>query len=89
MLYFGKQLEKEMREEAEIQSVSGPQNLLELLPDEFTRDQYRQMRSSQGRSGEGASTLRVWVKRGHIAYDDVTGRYFKTESYKLKYSKNE
>ena len=88
MLYFGQQLEKELRDEVEIQRQSGPQNMLELLPDEFTKDQYRQMRSSQGRLGEGATTLRVWINRGHIVYDEVSGRYCKTEAYKLKYSKN-
>ena len=87
MLYFGQQLEKELREEAEIQRQSGPQNLLELLPDEFSRDQYRQMRGSLGRKGDGESTLRTWASRGYIAYDDVSGRYCKTESYKLKFSK--
>ena len=87
MLYFGQQLEKELREEAEIQRQSGPQNLLELLPDEFTRDQYRQMRSTQGRTGDGESTLRTWATRGYIAYDDVSGRFVKTEFYKLKFSK--
>lgn len=87
MLYFGQQLEKELREETEIQRQSGPQNLLELLPDEFTRDQYRQMRSTQGRMGDGESTLRTWATRKYIAYDDVSGRFVKTEYYKLKFSK--
>ena len=87
MLYFGQQLEKELREEAEIQQQSGPQNLLELLPDEFTRDQYRQMRSTHGRTGDGESTLRTWAARKYIAYDDVSGRFVKTEFYKLKFSK--
>ncbi len=87
MLYFGQQLEREIREEVEIQHQSGPQNLLELLPDEFSRDQYRQMRVSLGRKGDGESTLRTWATRGYIAYDDVSGRYCKTESYKLKFSK--
>jgi hypothetical protein len=86
MLYFGKQLEKELREEIEIQRQSGPQNLLSLLPDEFTKEQYRQMRQGQGKSGDGESTLRVWAKRGHIAYDEVSGHYFKTEEYKRKYN---
>jgi len=87
MLYFGQQLEKELREEAEIQQQSGPQNLLELLPDEFTRDQYRQMRSTHGRTGDGESTLRTWAARKYIAYDDVSGRFVKTEFYKLKFLK--
>ena len=81
MLYFGKQLEKELREEVEIQRQSGPQNLLELMPDEFSKEQYIQMRQSLGRSGDGESTLRSWTKRGYIAFDDVSGRYCKTESY--------
>jgi len=86
MLYFGQQLEKELREEVEIQRQSGPQNLLELLPDEFTKDQYRQMRQQQGKSGSGDGTLRSWQSRGHIVYDEVSGRYCKTEEYKKKFS---
>ena len=85
MLYFGQQLEKELREEVEIQRQSGPQNMLELLPDEFSLEQYHQLRQSMGRTGDGESTLRSWVKRGYIAFDDVSGRYCKTESYKQKY----
>ena len=85
MLYFGQQLEKELREEVEIQRQSGPQNLLELLPDEFTKDQYRQMRQQQGKSGDGESTLRSWQSRGYIVYDEVSGHYCKTEAYKQKY----
>jgi hypothetical protein len=85
MLYFGQQLERELREEVEIQSQSGPQNLLNHLPDEFTKEQYRQMRQSRGKTGDGESTLRVWQNRGHIVYDEVSGRYCKTEEYKRKY----
>ena len=88
MLYFGKQLEKELREEVEIQRQSGPQNLLELLPDEFTREQYQLMRQSQGREGDGESTLRTWATRGHIVYDEVSKNYCKTEEYKLKYGRD-
>ena len=84
MLYFGQQLERELREEVEIQRQSGPQNLLDLLPDEFTREEYRQMRQQQGKTGDGDSTLRVWQNRGYIAYDEVTGRYCKTSEYKKK-----
>jgi len=87
MLYFGQQLEKELREEIEIQRQSGPQNLLELLPDEFTKEQYRQMRQQQGKSGDGESTLRSWQSRGYIVFDKVSGRYCKTEDYKKKYGK--
>ena len=86
MLYFGRQLEKELCEEIEIQRQSGPQNLLELLSDEFTKEQYRQMRLQQGKSGDGESTLRSWQNRGHIVFDEVNGRYCKTDEYKRKFS---
>ncbi len=87
MLYFGAQLEKELREEVEIQRRSGPQNLLRLLPDEFTREEYMLMRQQQGRQGDGDSTLRQWQTRHHIVYDEVSGRYCKTEEFKRKYAK--
>ena len=86
MLYFGKQLEKELREELDIQRQSGPQNLLELLPDEFNREQYRLMRQQQGKGGDGESTLRSWQTRGHIIFDEVSCRFCKTEEYKRKFS---
>ena len=85
MLYFGQQLEKELREEVEIQRQSGPQNLLELLSDEFTKEQYYQMRQQQGKAGNGDGTLRSWQSRGYIAYDEVTGRYCKSDTYKQKF----
>ncbi len=84
MLYFGQQLEEELREEIRMQSQSGPQNLLNLLPDSFGREEYRLMRQRQGKSGDGSGTLRVWVQRGYIFRDEVTGRYCKTEEYKKR-----
>ena len=89
MLYFGAQLEKELRDEIDIQRQSGPQNLLELLPDEFTREEYYQMRKLNGKQGTGDSTLRSWITRGHVALDDITGRYCKTPNYKRKYGNRE
>ena len=86
MLYFGAQLEKELREEVEIQRRSGPQNLLRLLPDEFTREEYMLMRQQQGKTGDGDSALRQWQTRKHIVYDEVSRRYCKTEEFKQKYA---
>ena len=84
MLYFGQQLEDELREEIKMQSQSGPQNLLELLPDEFGREEYRLMRERQGKSGDGNGTLRAWVKRGYIFRDEASRRFCKTEEYKKR-----
>ena len=86
MLYFGQQLERELREEEEIQRGSGPQNLLEQLPDEFNKEQYRQMRQRQGKPGNGDSTLRVWQLRKYIWHDEQTGLYHKTEDYKKRFA---
>jgi hypothetical protein len=88
MLYFGQQLEKELREEVEIQRQSGPRNLLELLPDEFTKEQYRLVRQQQGKAGSGDSTLRTWQARGYIVFDEVSGHYVKSGEYKQKYGTN-
>ena len=85
MLYFGQQLEKELREEVEMQRQSGPQNLLELLPDEFSKEQYHLMRQSQGKSGNGDSTLRVWIKRGYIIFDNTSGCFCKTDEYRKRF----
>jgi len=84
MLYFGRQLEQEMLEEQEIQRGSGPQNMLELLPDEFTREEFGIMRQRQGKRGNGDGTLRSWMSRGYITRDAATGRYGKTDMYLQK-----
>ena len=86
MLYFGQQLEKELRDEVEIQRRPGPQNLLDLLPDSFTREQYRNMRQSQGKPGDGESTLRSWMARRYVDYDKATGGFCKTVVYLKKFS---
>ena len=81
MLYFGQQLEEELKEERTIMQSSGPKNLLDLLPEEFSYQQYEQVRIVQGKSGDGKTTLRVWMSRGYIEKDDASDTYHKTESY--------
>ena len=44
------------------------------------------MRQQQGKSGDGESTLRSWQSRGYIVYDEVSGRFCKTEAYKQKFA---
>lgn len=76
MRFFGKQLEEEILAEEEQVSVA-PQNLLALLPSEFTYDQFVSIRAMQGRRGDGKSTLRVWKHRGYIEYDEVSNTWHK------------
>ena len=81
MLYFGQQLEDELNAEVAMQRQRGPQNLLNLLPDAFTREQYRSMRFSCGKQGDGESTLRVWMNRKYIVFDEASRNFCKTEDY--------
>ena len=71
----------------------GPLNLLELLPDTFTREEAYQMRLRQGiRDGSVGQMLSSWKKRGHIELvGDVLPKaernrqqYTKTEEYLKK-----
>ena len=80
MLYFGTQLEAELAEEKEIENHSGPQNLLCLLPAEFSKEDYLQLRGQLGKTGDGASTLRSWLARGYICWDDMVGKYVNKKS---------
>ncbi len=59
----------------------GPQNMLELLPDEFDEREYQQLRASLGKSGDGKQTLRTWTGRHYIYWDEIIGKYCKTEEY--------
>ena len=81
MLYFGQQLENELNEEVAMQRQRGPQNLLNLLPDIFTREQYLNLRQNQGKGGDGESTLRSWMHRKYIVFDDNTRNFCKTDEY--------
>ena len=50
---------------------NGPKNLLSLLPDEFTMDDYVKVRRSQGFDNDNARRIRdaihQWVHRGYVA----------------------
>ena len=64
---FGQQLEQELREEVEIQRQSGPRNLLELLPDEFTLDDAKRVRMQEGMGTEKTiKMIRNWMNRGYV-----------------------
>ena len=77
MRFFGSQLEEELQAE-ERQLTASPQNLLALLPDEFTYEQFFRLRQQQGRTNDGKSTLRTWKSRGYIIFDEVSNSWRKT-----------
>lgn len=53
-------------------------NLLSLLPSEFTRQMAQDMRIAQGRKPNPKDMLAQWVFRGYIAYDKARDVYVKT-----------
>ena len=68
-----------------MQRQHGPKNLLNLLPDVFTREQYRNMRQSRGKKGDGESLLRVWMVGKYIIFDGNNGKFCKTDEYIHKF----
>ena len=88
MEFFGEEIERQ--DSAEIgQPRKGPQNLLDLLPDVFTRNEAGQMRQRMGiRSGSLKQMLSNWKHRGYIEpYGDAMAQdlgrqqFIKTEAY--------
>ena len=89
MHFFGAAIE-EQEYAGEKYKHKGPQNLLDLLPEVFTREEAGLMRQHQGiRQGSLKSMLSNWKKRGYIelygeemyGQDIARQRYIKTEDY--------
>lgn len=61
---------------------TGPQNMLDLLPDTFNLAQLEALRVSLDKTKEGARPqIRQWLHRKFIEYSAQTGIYTKTELY--------
>lgn len=74
MYYFGKDIE-EGHGETGNQRVT-VQSVLALLPSEFSEADYMKKVEELGRKGN-KGTLRTWVSRGKIYYDDTSRMYVK------------
>ena len=94
MQFFGKAIGKVDESDEETFKVRGPQNLLDLLPEVFTREEAQLMRMNQGiREGNVRVMLSNWKKRGYIEeYGDILPqsevlrqRYIKTPAYLEKH----
>ena len=90
MQFFGKAIEDE-EEGDHRRPARGPQNLLDQLPEIFTREEAGMMRQRLGvRSGSLRQMLNNWKSRGYIDYygevlpkqDISRQRYIKTEEYR-------
>ena len=89
MQFFGQAIE-EQEYAGEKGNHRGPQNLLDLLPEVFTREEAGMLRQRQGiRTGSLSFMLSNWKKRGYIEIygeempqkDIHRQRYIKSESY--------
>ena len=92
MKFFGEAIEEVENMSAGVKK-RGPQNLLDLLPDIFTRDEAQQMRNRHGVVGGSLSSmLSTWKNRKYIdtygpeMAKEEMGRqqYIKTDRYKAR-----
>ena len=81
MSLFSEALNEDMEVEKRVVR-GGIANNLDLLSDQFTREDCRSMRIQQGKKNPNPKDqLAQWTKRGFITYDEVTKKYQKTQKY--------
>lgn len=82
--FFGQQT----REQNQVESLPasfGPQNMLDLLPDRFSRQDLQAVHRAQGKDGNVMQLIYTWCNRGHIALDESTQEYVKSQAYLSKH----
>lgn len=82
--FFGQQT----REQNQVESLptsSGPQNMLDLLPDRFSKQDLSAIHRAQGRDGNVMQLIYTWINRGYIEQDQSTQEYIKTPKYLEKH----
>ena len=81
MNLFSEALSEDMEVERRV-ARGGIANMLDLLPDEFTREECKSMRIQQGKKNPNPKDqLAQWTKREFIVLDEVTKKYRKTQKY--------
>ena len=79
MRFFSDMVHKDLDGEKTALQV-GPVSLLTLLPDEFTREDVRNLRIAQGMKPDPKQMLSKWKLRGQIVSLDERGSYKKVDS---------
>ena len=83
MQFFGEDIEKANQESERI-GTRGPQNMLELLPDEFTLEDAKQVRIRCGKDAKKAlSMVRNWVNRKYVIQYSVFS-FKKSEKFRKR-----
>ena len=84
MRLFGQAMESQLEKERAVVNPGTP-NMLDMLPDRFTRDQLKSLRRQLGKKENPKDQLAQWTRRGLIMYDDTKDEYVKTERYLKKH----
>lgn len=82
--FYGEQMREETLRE-QLPAVCGPQNMLELLPDRFGKQDLSAVHRAQGRDGNVMQLIYTWTNRGYIEQDQATMEYIKTPRYLSKH----
>ncbi len=80
MRFFGSMMSKDLKSETMCVSYVMP-NMLDRLPDIFSREELADLRQAQGKERNPRNQLAQWVNRGFITRDELTGMYHKTKKY--------
>ena len=86
MAFFGNKIEAANKDDDSRIGTRGPKNLLTFLPDEFTIEDARRVRTQQGLTGESENTRKMisqWKTRGFILQLTVDS-FQKSDRYKRK-----
>ena len=85
MQFFGEDIER-ANQENERTGSRGPQNMLELLPNEFTVDDAKRVRRQQGKDNNGNRCMRMirtWLNRGYVI-QNTEYSFIKSKKYVTK-----
>ena len=77
--FFGKKMEDEIDKEKQLQTYH-PKNILDILPDTFTEEQFIQARQTLGLKGSHKEHLKKLRQRHKIDFDETTQMYVKIKS---------
>ena len=84
MHFYGKRMQEEVEKEI-IRTTPGRANMLEMLPERFTRQQLEEVRVRLGKERDATEQLSKWRQRGYVTLDgEESNLYVKSEKYKKR-----
>ena len=82
--FFGQAMREQVQTE-QLPAIAGPQNMLDLLPDRFDKQDLQSVHRAQGKDGNVMQVIYNWTFRKYIELDESTGEYVKTPAYLSKH----